>query len=111
MDKCLTWLRVATALPTLGAAFNAADNVSWVGTSSLLTSTACQPLYGRMSDIYGRKVSAGILLRSSSCGLISDVELIRSLQTILLGSLLFFLVGSIISGASVNITMLIVART
>ncbi|KAI3030180.1 transcriptional regulator family: Fungal Specific TF [Aspergillus niger] len=76
---------VATALPTLGAVFNQADIVSWVGTAYLLTCTACQPLYGRLTDIFGRKV-------------------------ILLGSLFLFLIGSVISGVSRGMTMLIIAR-
>jgi MFS family permease len=47
---------VSTALPTLGRVFNRADIVSWTATSYLITSTAFQPCYGRISDILGRKV-------------------------------------------------------
>jgi hypothetical protein len=47
---------VSTALPELGRVFRRADIVSWVGTSYLLTSTAFQPIYSRLSDIFGRKV-------------------------------------------------------
>ncbi|WWC66326.1 uncharacterized protein I206_100227 [Kwoniella pini CBS 10737] len=46
---------VTTALPTLGKVFNRADISSWVGTAYLLTSTTAQPIYGRVSDIFGRK--------------------------------------------------------
>ncbi|KAJ9099214.1 hypothetical protein QFC21_004094 [Naganishia friedmannii] len=47
---------VSTALPELGRVFQRADIVSWVGTAYLLTSTAFQPIYSRLSDIFGRKV-------------------------------------------------------
>ncbi|RDB20605.1 Efflux pump FUS6 [Hypsizygus marmoreus] len=48
---------VATALPTISAAFNAGSVVSWVPSAYLLTSTSFQPLYGRFSDIFGRKAA------------------------------------------------------
>lgn len=47
---------VSTALPTLGRVFGRADISSWLGTAYLLTSTAMQPMYGRFSDIFGRKI-------------------------------------------------------
>src|SRR4051812_21153063 len=34
---------------------NGLAHLSWVITAYLLTSTASQPLYGKMSDLYGRK--------------------------------------------------------
>jgi len=46
---------VATALPTMGRAFNDVENLSWVVTAYLLTATASTPLYGKLSDIYGRR--------------------------------------------------------
>ncbi|KAJ5645978.1 hypothetical protein N7490_002350 [Penicillium lividum] len=76
---------VSTALPTLGRVFHDASVESWVGTSYLLTSTACQPLYGRLSDIFGRKI-------------------------VLLTSMGFFLFGSILSAVSQSMIMLIVFR-
>ncbi|WVO13016.1 hypothetical protein L204_100625 [Cryptococcus depauperatus] len=48
---------VTTALPTLGQVFNRADISFWVGTAYLLTSTTAQPIYGRISDIFGRKIT------------------------------------------------------
>src|SRR5262249_16283699 len=45
---------VATALPTMGRYFNDFENLSWIVTSYLLTSTAVAPLYGKLSDIHGR---------------------------------------------------------
>jgi EmrB/QacA subfamily drug resistance transporter len=47
---------VATALPTIGRRFNNLDEISWVVTAYLLTGTASTPLYGKLSDIYGRRV-------------------------------------------------------
>ena len=47
---------VATALPTIGRAFNDVENLSWIVTSYLLTATAVTPLYGKLSDIHGRRV-------------------------------------------------------
>ena len=47
---------VATALPTIGRAFNDVENLSWVVTAYLLTATAVTPLYGKLSDIHGRRV-------------------------------------------------------
>jgi EmrB/QacA subfamily drug resistance transporter len=46
---------VATALPTIGRDFGDFENLPWVVTSFLLTSTAVAPLYGKMSDVYGRR--------------------------------------------------------
>src|SRR5258708_2013685 len=46
---------VATALPTMGRYFGDFENLSWIVTSYLLTSTAVAPLYGKLSDIHGRR--------------------------------------------------------
>jgi EmrB/QacA subfamily drug resistance transporter len=46
---------VATALPTIGRDFDDFENLSWVVTAYLLTSTAVAPLYGKLSDIHGRR--------------------------------------------------------
>ena len=47
---------VATALPAIVANFNGIDLVSWVSTGYLLASTAMVPIYGKLSDLYGRKL-------------------------------------------------------
>jgi EmrB/QacA subfamily drug resistance transporter len=47
---------VATALPTIGVHFGDVAQLSWVVTSYLLTGTAVTPLYGKLSDVYGRRV-------------------------------------------------------
>lgn len=47
---------VAAALPTIGNAFGDFVNLPWVATSYLLAGTIVTPLYGKLSDIYGRRV-------------------------------------------------------
>ncbi|KAK7204305.1 multidrug efflux transporter [Myxozyma melibiosi] len=46
----------ASTYALIGSEFNAANNVSWISTSYLISSTAFQPLYGRFSDIVGRRI-------------------------------------------------------
>ena len=46
---------VATALPTIGRHFDDLGDLSWVVTAYLLTATAVTPLYGKLSDIHGRR--------------------------------------------------------
>ncbi|EFQ92623.1 hypothetical protein PTT_10230 [Pyrenophora teres f. teres 0-1] len=56
---------IAVILPTMARDLNAQDTISWAGTSSFVGNTVFQVLYGRLSDIFGRKVvylSALILL-------------------------------------------------
>ncbi|KAJ3840523.1 major facilitator superfamily-domain-containing protein, partial [Lentinula raphanica] len=48
-------LIVSASLSTVSAVFNAGSVSSWVPSAYLLASTAFQPLYGRLSDIFGRK--------------------------------------------------------
>lgn len=47
---------IGVALPTIGRELNSASTIVWAGTSSLIANTAFQALYGRLSDILGRKV-------------------------------------------------------
>lgn len=53
LDSAIT----ATALPTISAYFNAGSVASWLPSAYMLTSTSFQPLYGRFSDIFGRKAA------------------------------------------------------
>jgi len=46
---------VSTALKRIVEDFNGLEHYSWVVTAYLLTSTAVTPLYGKISDIYGRR--------------------------------------------------------
>ena len=46
---------VSTALKRIVEHFNGLDHYTWVVTAYLLTSTASTPLYGKISDLYGRR--------------------------------------------------------
>ena len=46
---------VAPALPTIGRRLGDIENLSWVVTAYLLAATASTPLFGKLSDIYGRR--------------------------------------------------------
>ncbi|GAA6027910.1 hypothetical protein JCM8097_001777 [Rhodosporidiobolus ruineniae] len=48
---------VSTALPNISAAFNAGRSSAFVAAAYLLTSSAVQPVWGRLSDVFGRKVT------------------------------------------------------
>ena len=48
---------VVTALPTIGRDLGNAESLSWVVTAYLVTSTSVTPLYGKLSDIHGRRVT------------------------------------------------------
>jgi len=69
---------VATALPRITGDLGGLDHLSWVVTAFVLTSTVTAPLYGRLSDLYGRKpaftVSISVfLLGSVLCGLANSM--------------------------------------
>jgi len=46
---------VATALPTIVGELGGQDQLAWVVSATLLTSTASTPLWGKLSDLYGRR--------------------------------------------------------
>ncbi len=50
---------VVTALPTIGRDFGDFENLSWVIIAYLLSSTVVSPLYGKLSDIHGRRAMIG----------------------------------------------------
>jgi len=76
---------VATSLSTVSTVFNAGSVSSWVPSAYLLTSTAFQPLYGRFSDIFGRKST-------------------------LFFAMALFVIGNLIAGFSKSIIQVIVFR-
>jgi EmrB/QacA subfamily drug resistance transporter len=76
---------VATAMPTVVASLGGIRIYSWVFSGFLLTQTVTMPLWGRFSDLYGRR-------------------------PIYLAGLATFLVGSALSGASQNMVQLILFR-
>ena len=72
---------VATAMPTIGRELGDVTHLPWVVTSYLLASTAVTPLYGKVADIHGRRVTllAGIVIfivGSVACALASSLWLL-----------------------------------
>lgn len=76
---------VGTALPTIVNSLHGLNHMSWVVTAYLLTSTISTPLYGKLSDQFGRK---GIFQFA----------------------IVVFLIGSALSGLSQNMAQLIAFR-
>jgi EmrB/QacA subfamily drug resistance transporter len=65
---------VAPALPTIGRRLGDVENLSWVMTAYLLSTTVATPLFGKLSDIYGRRamllISLGVFIVGSvACAL------------------------------------------
>src|SRR5262245_35984767 len=60
---------VASALPTMGRALGDVETRSWVATAYLISATVATPLFGKLSDIYGRRrmmlVSIGVFIIGS----------------------------------------------
>jgi EmrB/QacA subfamily drug resistance transporter len=87
---------VATALPKIVSDLNGFEHLSWVVTAYLVSSTVTVPLYGKLSDLYGRRrlflVAITIFLTGSAlCGLSQSMgQLIafRALQGIGAGGLI-----------------------
>jgi len=79
---------VAPALPTIGRALTDVELLSWVVTGYLISTTVVTPLFGKLSDIYGRRrmmlVSIGVfILGSVACALAPSMEALivgRALQ-------------------------------
>jgi len=76
---------VGTAMPTVIATLGGLAHYSWVFSAYLLTSTASVPIWGRFSDLYGRR-------------------------RMYLGGIAVFIIGSALSGAATSMTALIAAR-
>src|SRR5262245_25896582 len=53
---------LANALPTIGREFGDFHNLPWLITAYLIASTAVTPLYGKISDIYGRRFALHIAI-------------------------------------------------
>ncbi len=99
---------VATALPTIAGELGSANQIAWVVSIYLLTSTIVTPLYGKMSDLFGRRIvyqtSISIfLIGSVLCAIAPSMVLLvaaRAVQGIGGGglmSLAFVIVGDVVS--------------
>ena len=69
---------VSTALPTIVGELGGIEHLSWVVTSYLLASTVVGPLYGKLGDLYGRRIVLQVaivifLIGSALCGLAQDM--------------------------------------
>jgi EmrB/QacA subfamily drug resistance transporter len=95
---------VATAMPTIVGQLGGLEHYSWVFSAFMLASTAAVPLYGKLSDIYGRRklyVSAMFLFLVGSvwCGLANSMTTLifaRALQGVGAGGIMplaFILIG------------------
>jgi EmrB/QacA subfamily drug resistance transporter len=76
---------VSTALPTIVGDLGGLEHISWVVTAYLLAITAVTPLYGKLGDLYGRKI-------------------------VLQSALVLFLIGSALCGLAQGMTELIAFR-
>jgi len=76
---------VSTAMPTVIASLGGLSHYSWVFSAYLITSTVTVPVWGKLSDLYGRR-----LFYQIGIGV--------------------FLVGSVLSGVSTSMTQLIAFR-
>ncbi|MBZ9953626.1 MDR family MFS transporter [Mesorhizobium sp. BR1-1-15] len=76
---------VAPAMPTIARALGHAEYLPWIVTGYLLTATAMAPLYGKISDVYGRRPTV-------------------------YGAILIFLAGSLVSAMAPNMFVLVIGR-
>ena len=99
---------VSTALKMIVEDFNGLNHYSWVVTAYLLTSTASTPLYGKISDLYGRRpvyqfAIVVFLIGSFLAGAATSMEqliIFRAIQGLGAGGLMaltFVIVGDIVS--------------
>lgn len=77
----------AATYAVISSEFDAANTASWLTTSYLITSTAVQPLYGRISDIFGRRICffiSTILFGSGclGCGVAGDVVTLNLMRAL-----------------------------
>jgi len=83
---------VSTSLPTIASDLEASPiQYTWVGVAYMLTQTAFQPLYGRASDLVGRKVHISSYLSNSDLNISKNV---------LYSSMAIFAMGSALCGAA-----------
>ncbi|MET3925843.1 MDR family MFS transporter [Devosia sp. 2618] len=77
---------VSTALPTIVTELGGLDHLTWVVIAYLLSSTVVAPVYGKLGDLFGRKI-------------------------VLQAAIVIFLIGAVLSAVASSMTFLIIART
>ncbi|KAL0944822.1 major facilitator superfamily transporter [Colletotrichum truncatum] len=95
---------ISVTLPTIAADLNAEATISWAGTSSLIANTTFQMLYGRFSDIFGRKA---VFL--SAIGLLAIADLLCGLSQNAAMFYIFRGIAGIGGGGITNLAMIIVS--
>ena len=81
----LSQMVLSSALPTIVGELHGVEQMLWVITAYMLASTICMPIYGKVSDLLGRR-------------------------PVLIGAILVFLAGSVLGGLAPDMTTLIIAR-
>jgi EmrB/QacA subfamily drug resistance transporter len=76
---------VSTALPVIVGQLGGLDHLTWVVIAYLLSSTVVAPIYGKLGDLFGRKI-------------------------VLQAAIIIFLIGAVLSAMATSMTMLILAR-
>ncbi len=79
---------ISTAMPRIATDLNGLDNYSWVFTSYMVTSSVSLPIFGKLSDMYGRKQFfiggiAILTMASALCGLsrnMAELTIFRGIQ-------------------------------
>ena len=77
---------VSTALPVIVGQLGGLDHLTWVVIAYLLSSTVVAPIYGKLGDLFGRKI-------------------------VLQAAIVIFLIGAVLSAMATSMTFLIIART
>ncbi|KAJ5952360.1 Major facilitator superfamily domain general substrate transporter [Penicillium vulpinum] len=100
---------MASSHPVITSHFNAANSASWLSTAFLLTSTAFMPLFGRISDAFGRKPVyifsiVMFFLTTAGCGLAQSIGSFIAARALCgLGAGGIFSIGQIISSDLVRL--------
>ena len=77
----------AATYAVISSEFDAANSASWLTTSYLVTTTAVQPLYGRVSDIFGRRILFFVATTTFGvgclgCGVAGDVVTLNLMRAL-----------------------------
>jgi EmrB/QacA subfamily drug resistance transporter len=105
---------VSTAMPRIIEQLHGLEMYAWVTTAYLLTSTVSVPIYGKLSDLHGRKpvLVIGVLvflLGSALCGLSGELAHIPILGTGMTQLIVFRGLQGLGSGALMTVTIAIIA--